>query len=545
MQSRAARAISLAIVLTVLGLPLFARSAAAAVRSEFFGIVQTATLDNQDIQGMAQDADIRTNRFVLKWGWVEPDQGVYRWGPMDQFVGSLAWLRIRTVPSVWGNPDWVAGSSSTPPIGGAVAEQAWRNFLKALVARYGAGGTYWGTPYHQQFGASAQAMPIQSWQIWNEPNLQKFFAPAPSPGKYGRLLQISHDAIKGTNPGAQIILAGMPGNGDIKAWDFLATLYGVSGIKNDFDAAALHPYAPDIYTQTQTIQRFRSVMTNHGDAATPLWLTELAWGSAPPDSFGINKGLTGQATFLTRSFNLVLNHRTAWNVQRLFWYHWRDPLDSAASCSFCGSAGLLRYDRTTKPAYNAFIGFTAETTPPQVSITAGPSNGGFTKDSTPTFSLASSEAGSTFVCSVDGSAFKACSSPYTTPQLADGPHAFYVRAIDAPGNESPLLGRGFKVDTHAPAAPQITGTDPVSPANNNSPKVKGSAEAGSTVRIYKTAGCTGSPVASGSRALFASPGITATVPDNSTTMFRATARDAAGNTSACSAARQYVEDSTL
>jgi large repetitive protein len=74
--------------------------------------------------------------------------------------------------------------------------------------------------------------------------------------------------------------------------------------------------------------------------------------------------------------------------------------------------------------------------------------------------------------------------------------------------------------------------------------VKGSAAAGSTVKLYKTVGCTGSPVAQGSRAQFASPGITASVPDNSTTAFRARATDQAGNTSGCSAARNYVEDST-
>ena len=36
-------------------------------------------------------------------------------------------------------------------------------------------------------------------------------------------------------------------------------------------------------------------MVSHGDKATPLWITEFAWGSGPPDSAGINKGLSGQA----------------------------------------------------------------------------------------------------------------------------------------------------------------------------------------------------------------------------------------------------------
>ena len=281
-----------AIVLSVLGLSLLAPSTAAATGSEFFGIAQGPTLDGQDLQGMAA-AGVRTDRFVLTWGWVQPNQGSFNWGPADSFIGRLASRGIRVVPALWGNPDWVAGSPSTPPIGGPVGEQAWRDFLGALVARYGPGGSYWATGYRQQYGAGATPLPIQSWQIWNEPNLHKYFAPYPSATTYARLLAISHDAIRSVDPQARIVLAGMPGFGDVNAWDFLDRLYSVAGITNKFEAAALHPYARDLDRQRQEIARFRAVMGNHLDQATPLWITEIAWGSAPPDSFGINKGLTG------------------------------------------------------------------------------------------------------------------------------------------------------------------------------------------------------------------------------------------------------------
>ncbi len=283
-------------------------------------------------------------------------------------------------------------------------------------------------------------------------------------------------------------------------------------------------------------------MANRGDGATPLWITELAWGSAPPDQFGINKGLTGQATRLQEVYQMILENRTAWNVQRLFWYLWRDPPAAGGNaCSFCGSAGLLRRDRTKKPAYAKFRSFTAETIQPQASITGGPAQGSYTKDTTPSFTFTSNEPGSTFVCRVDGGAYKPCKSPYTTPALSNGAHVFYVKAIDAPGNESVIVWRSFTVDTIAPPAPQITDTDPNSPANDNAPEVKGSAQAGSVVRLYKTAGCTGAAAALGTAAKFASPGITASVADNTTTAFRARATDAAGNLSACSGAFNYVE----
>jgi hypothetical protein len=416
-----------------------------------------------------------------------------------------------------------------------------------VVARYGPGGTYWANLYHQQFGAAAKPLPVQFWQIWNEPNLRKYFAPTGGGAqKYAQLLQISHNVIKGRNPNARIVLAGMLGSGDQTAWYFLRSLYGVAGFRANFDVAALHPYASTLGQFRDEIVRVRGVMANRGDAAKPLWLSEFGWGSAPPDRYGINKGLYGQRKMLVDSFNRVLDNRRAWNVQRIYWFIWRDPKPGspqATLCSFCGSGGLLTYGRAAKPAYSAFRSFTAETNPPTAAITGGPAQGGFTRDSTPTFTFSSSEHGSTFACRFGAQPFSPCSSPFTS-RLPDGARTFAVHAIDAPGNQSAAVSRSFTVDTRPPAAPQITDTDPDSPANINTLRVKGSAEPASRVRLYKTAGCAGAPLAQGWAGQFAAPGIAVTVADNTATAFRATATDRAGNTSACSAPLYYVERST-
>ncbi len=535
----------LAIAATMLIVPLLVPSAASAgVRSEFFGIVQTASLDDRDIAGM-QASGVRTARFVLNWGAVEPAQGHFKWGPVDRFIGDLASHGIRAVPSVWGNPNWLPGSSSSPPIGGAQAEERWRIFLKALVARYRSGGVYWTRFYHQQFGAKATPLPVTSWQIWNEPNLRKYFAPYPSPGKYARLLQISYPAIKSKDRQARVALAGMPGYGDVKAWAFLGALYSVLGIKAFFDAVAIHPYGSTLNQVRQEIQQVRDVMRRHGDAPAPLWIDEIAWGSAPPDQVGINKGPAGQATMLRRSFKLILSHRAGWNVEHLFWYHWRDPRRSRATCSFCGSAGLLSFNRTPKPSLGAFKYFSAEKTPPLASITGRPRNGSLINDATPTFRFTSNEPGSTFQCHFDASAFAPCPSPFTPlAARSQGTHTFYIRAIDAPGNVSPVASRSFTIDTVPPPTPKILGSDPASPANDNNPKIKGQAAAGTIVKLYRTPGCTSAPVAQASTALFGAPGIKVSVADDTTASFRARAADAAGNVSGCSPALTYVEDST-
>ena len=107
---------------------------------------------------------------------------------------------------------------------------------------------------------------------------EEVLRPLPSPGKYARLLQISYPAIKSRDHQARIIAAGMPGYGDVAAWTFLSNLYSVAGIKAYFDAVALHPYGSTLNQVKTEIQRVRNVMTKRGDAATPLWVDEIAWG---------------------------------------------------------------------------------------------------------------------------------------------------------------------------------------------------------------------------------------------------------------------------
>ncbi len=452
-------------------------TAGAATRSEFFGIVQgqfdaEGQLDDIDLQGM-EAAKVRTDRFELSWRGAEPSQGTFNWTGPDHFVGALASHGIRALPFIWKSPSWVAKGANTPPIDTAAHEQAWRDFLQAAVARYGRGGTYWGAPYHREYGAGAVRLPIRSWQIWNEPNLRKFFDPGGSNAElarhYAELLRISSAAIKAQNPSAQVVLAGSPGyppKGGPRAWEFLNQLYAATPkVKNYFDVAALHPYASNLDHVRIEIQKFRAVMNNHGERSKALWITELGWGSDPPDQFGINQGPVGQQQLLSKTYEMVLENRSAWNIQRLFWFLWRDPDPNssfARRCSFCASAGLLRYNRTKKRSYGAFAGFTADTTPPTAAFASGPVAGSVINDPTPTFSFGSSDPGSTFQCRIDGDPFKPCTQQYTLPHLSDGPHKLSVEAIDAPGNESEIKGRPFTVDTTAPAVTITSG-----PANGS------------------------------------------------------------------------------
>ena len=164
--------------------------------------------------------------------------------------------RSRPCPEI---PDGSRALSARPPLDSPEAERAWQDFLEALVKRYGPNGSYWTHEYQQQY-PDAIPMPIEAWQVWNEPNLSKYFAPKPSAPEYAHLVDISGKAIKSQDPKALIVLAGMPGNGDVNAWTFLDELYGQPGFAGNFDVAALHPYGRNIGEVATQIQKVRAAM---------------------------------------------------------------------------------------------------------------------------------------------------------------------------------------------------------------------------------------------------------------------------------------------
>jgi DNA-binding beta-propeller fold protein YncE len=83
-------------------------------------------------------------------------------------------------------------------------------------------------------------------------------------------------------------------------------------------------------------------------------------------------------------------------------------------------------------------GAAADTAPPDTQIGDGPKAKVKTKKrkKKATLEFSSTEAGSTFECSLDGGAFEPCTSPHTE-KVKKGKHSFEVRARDAAGNVDP------------------------------------------------------------------------------------------------------------
>jgi hypothetical protein len=126
---------------------------------------------------------------------------------------------------------------------------------------------------------------------------------------------------------------------------------------------------------------------------------------------------------------------------------------------------------------------------------------------------------------------------------AESVTTFYAIQDDGHGETSSCSSQGFSYRqvSSAPAAPSLTASAPASPANDNFPRLIGNADPEASIAIYPTADCGGGAVATGSGAVFASPGIQVVVTDNSETSFSAKAAMAGFSSSCSSASLVYRE----
>lgn len=152
-------------------------------------------------------------------------------------------------------------------------------------------------------------------------------------------------------------------------------------------------------------------------------------------------------------------------------------------------------------------------------------------DSTTTFYATESDPAhvlETSDCSSGLSYWHSSSAPPEEPPSGEQPPS-----NPPTGNEKP--------PANAPLAPRLR-TVPAGSANDNTPKIVGSAPGADAVKIFTNSGCDGAPVAKVSPGELAA-GVELRVPDNSTTDFTGVAV-ANGKQSFCSPSATYVEDST-
>jgi hypothetical protein len=364
--------------LALVAIAVFSAPAAQALPVGFWGVVPQSGLTNEHFQRLSRGG-VESIRMPVGWPAVQPSKGAaFDWSGFDNQVEEATKAGIKVLPFLWGAPEWAVPVKSVPGTGGALeasarlpvsgaARVAWINFLTAAVARYGPTGSFWSEH------PGLPVRPIRHWQIWNEPNF-KYFIARPNPAEYGKLVKISHTALRAVDPGAQVVLAGLfsrpkgardrrTGKHKSLNWyasDFIDRMYErTPGVKKKFSGVALHPYTIRARELPEVTKEFRKVLKANRDAAKGLWMTELGWSSGKANSGNLfAKGPAGQARELRAAFTTLRNRQVKWKIKSVFWF---SVDDAPGACNFCDGSGLFGEGFQPKPAWFSYVRFAGGT----------------------------------------------------------------------------------------------------------------------------------------------------------------------------------------
>ncbi len=232
--------------------------------SSFFGDGLTMTAD---LAAMAESGATWV-RLDLDWSWVERDRGAADWRATDAALPRARAAGLRVLLVVSATPTWArppGTGDKTPPLeAGDFAA-----FLTRAVERYGPD--------------------VAAWQVWNEPNIERFWQPAPDPQAYAELLVAATAAIRTVDPDAVVVTAGLapaadtPDGSERDPVGFLADL-ARTGALDGVDAVGVHPYSFPALPGDEApwnlfgrLAELRAHAVGADGRALPLWLTEFGY----------------------------------------------------------------------------------------------------------------------------------------------------------------------------------------------------------------------------------------------------------------------------
>jgi len=289
---------------------------------------------------------VESVRTAVRWNVLQPVSGeATDFSGLDATVAVAAQRGLMVLPVVQSTPGWAArrpGDTASPPRDPAT----FGRFLTALVARYGPQGSLWAER------PELPRIPIRDWQIWNEPNITRYWSKQPFASSYVRLLRAAHAALHAADPRATVVLAGLPN----ESWKALRSIYRAGG-RGHFDAVALHPYTRKPSDVMRLIRYARRVMRKRGDGRTPVWVTELSWPAAKgrvPRPAGFEVTEAGQAQRLRTALALLSAARERRRIARVFWYTWLSTEEGPSAFDWSGLRRLRAGSVVDAPSLRAF-----------------------------------------------------------------------------------------------------------------------------------------------------------------------------------------------
>ncbi len=260
---------------------------------------------------------VRFVRMDLFWHEVERERGHYDFSAYDALVQTMQAHGMRLILILDYGNDLYGGGDAVHA--SAEGRAAFARFAAKAAERYRGQGIIW--------------------EIWNEPNLDKFWHGAPDAQAYAAVASEVVTAIRRVDPTAWIVgpaTSGFP-------WNYLEAL-GKAGVLARLDAVTVHPYRPSPPESVlEDDLRLRRLLRRL-DERRALPIISSEWGYATVEG-GLDE--KEQAAWLTRQW---LFHFTV-DVPLSIWYDWRNDGDDPHDMEH--NFGLVRSDLTPKASYTA------------------------------------------------------------------------------------------------------------------------------------------------------------------------------------------------
>ncbi len=296
-------------------------------------------------------------RMDFDWHNIQPDNAAsFDFAPYDKVALAASKYNIKIMGMIAYTPVWARPATCTVQTTCAPAHPSeYATFAAALATRYSKLG-------------------VNTWEIWNEPNLQGAWRPAPSATDYTALLKAAYAAIKQADASATVVSGGISsvdeGAASINQLTFLNDMYQ-AGARGSFDSLGYHSYSyPAVPDEVQSWSGWsmmndlsvslRSIMAVNGDGAKQIWSTEYGAPTNGPGNQATESGYDSAAGNYYVSEGLqakmaaqaITDTRAASWAGPLFWYSYKDlSTDTSSSENFFG---ILRTDGSKKPAYTTF-----------------------------------------------------------------------------------------------------------------------------------------------------------------------------------------------
>lgn len=237
------------------------------------GTYNQAQIDLQLREARAAGATVaRSDAFWESAEPAPPVDGVhhYVWRFDDEVAGALAASGLRWMPILDYSAPWaesVPGQDHSPP--SSPADYA--AYAAAFAARYGDGGSFW----RAHPGLTPE--PVETYEIWNEPDNGEFWVPTPNAGRYAALYERARAAIAAVDPSARVIVGGLKS----PATFLPAMVAAAPELRGHIDGVAIHPYGNPLVVLSK-IRAARATLASLGLGSVPLYVTEFGWTTRPP-----------------------------------------------------------------------------------------------------------------------------------------------------------------------------------------------------------------------------------------------------------------------